>query len=87
MPPDGLVEPRWPCPPPDTPEALRWAFLWSGAVGGLGVLDAWRNTKHDGSTFSEVNRALFAVHTTPGRLLFLAAWAAGTVAYARHILK
>lgn len=73
--------------PPATPQALRWAIFWIALLAGLGVFDAWRATKADGSTLSEVTRLVFRVHRAPGRAVFLAALAAGAAVLATHILK
>lgn len=70
-----------------TCEALRWPIFWIGTIGGLGALDAWRATKHDGSTLSEVTRVLFGVHQPTGRAVFLAALGAGGAVLAGHIIK
>jgi hypothetical protein len=70
-----------------TPTALRWPVFWIGAIGGLGVFDAWRATKHDGSTLSEVTRVLFGTHRPTGQAAFLASFAAGAAVLAHHIIK
>ena len=70
-----------------TPEALRsalgWRLFWVSVIGWLGVFDAWRATKRDGSTLSEVTRVLFRTDHPAGRAAFLAALAALAV----HIIK
>lgn len=73
--------------PPVTPQALRWAIFWVALLAGLGVFDAWRATKADGSTLSEVTRMIFRVHSAPGRAAFLATLAAGSALLALHIIK
>ena len=73
--------------PHATPQALRWPIFWIGVIGSLGVFDAWRATKHDGSTLSEVTRVLFGTHQPTGRAVFLAALTAGAAVLAAHIIK
>lgn len=73
-------------PPHVTPEARRWAIFWMVAIGGLGVLDGWRATKHDGSTVSELTRAAFAVDTPRGRQAFGACWGLSYSLFSDHIL-
>ena len=74
-------------PPHTTRKALRWPIFWIGTIGGLGVFDAWRASKHDGSTLSEVTRELFRTDQPPGRAAFAAALAVGAGALAIHILR
>lgn len=74
-------------PPHTTSEALRTALPFLALVGAFAAYDVWRATKHDGSTWSELNREFFQTHTKEGRALFLATLEVATAAYARHILK
>lgn len=76
----------WTQPPHTTSAALRWRFLWLGFGASIGVVDAWRSTKHDGSTISELNRVAFATHTRQGRATFVATLGALGALYAHHIL-
>lgn len=73
--------------PPATPQALRWAIFWIALLAVLGVFDAWRATKSDGSTLSEVTRMIFKVNRAPGRAVFLMTLTAGAGLLATHILK
>lgn len=69
------------------PKALRWPIFWAAFWTGFGLLDYWRNTKHDGTTVSELTRVLFKTDTPRGRSNFLAFLTGGAVILARHILK
>jgi hypothetical protein len=73
--------------PHTTWQALRWPIFWIGLIAGLGVFDAWRATKMDGSTLSEVTRVVFAVDQPTGRTVFLASLEVGSAVLAAHILK
>lgn len=66
---------------------LRWALLWGAILGALGVFDYWRAGKHDGSTLSEVTRAVFDVDTPHGRQAFTTLFWVGAEALAAHICK
>jgi hypothetical protein len=68
-------------------QAVRWPILWVGLIGGLSVFDAWRASKEDGSTLSEVTRVLFAVDQPAGRAAFLASLKVGSAVLEAHILK
>lgn len=70
-----------------TRKALRWPIFWIGVIGGLGVFDAWRATKEDGSTLSESVRVLFNTHSPIGRALFTFFMKAGTAILTAHILR
>lgn len=76
-----------PSGPPAPRRTLRWAFFWGVVIGGLGLFDWWRAGKHDGSTLSEVIRALFRTDTPQGRRAFLALYSQGTRTLASHIIK
>lgn len=52
---EGLSGPYWMQPSHKLFRRLRWALFWTSLIGGL---DVWRNTKHDGSTISELLREL-----------------------------
>lgn len=73
--------------PPAPRKPLRWAVFWAAAIGGLGVFDGWRATKHDGSTLSEITRELFQVNTPQGRAVFTALFWIGAETLAAHICK
>ena len=60
---------------------------WLLILGGLGAFDAWRATKHDGSTLSEVTRSVFGTHQPTGRAVFLASLTAGSAVLAVLIIK
>lgn len=77
----------WHSDPPVTVQGLRWAIFWIALLAGLGVFDAWRATKADGSTLSEVTRMIFKVDRAPGRAVFLMSLSAGAALLATHILK
>lgn len=74
-------------PPHITSRPLRWKIFWVAVIGGLGAFDAWRASKRDGSTLSEVTRTLYGTHQPTGRAAFLASLTAGSVVLAGHILK
>jgi hypothetical protein len=78
---------QWTPGPPRTSQALRWPLVWVAILGSLGAFDAWRATKRDGSTLSEVTRAAFGTHQPTGRAAFLASLAAGSAVLAVHIIK
>lgn len=68
------------------PEAVRAvisATCWTAVIAVLLVVDYWRWTKNDKSTFSDTNRFVFRTNTLRGKLAFLGS----LVLYARHILK
>lgn len=69
------------------PERLRWLFFWTAVWTAFGFFDYWRDTKHDGSTFSEVVRAVFHTERSGGSLAFLATLNLGSAVFAAHILK
>lgn len=74
-------------PPHTTSQALRWPIFWIGVLGGLGVFDAWRSTKHDGSTLSECARRLFGTDTPEGQAIFTLLLEAGSAKLLTHILR
>lgn len=53
-----------------TQKALKWLFFWTGFGALFGVLDAWRTSKHDGTSVSEILRAVFQTHTNEGKIAF-----------------
>jgi hypothetical protein len=61
----------------------RATLAWVAAIGTLGAIDAYRSTKRDGSTLSEVIRGTVRTDTPTGRALFLL----GLVVFARHIIR
>ena len=79
----GLAGVEWVQPPHVLPEALRWKAFWIATIGGLGVLDTWRASKHDGSTLSEHGRLIIRTDTPTGKVLF----SLGCIAFWHHILK
>jgi hypothetical protein len=68
-------------------EAVRWPIFWASVIGGLGVFDAYRATKHDGSTLSECTRRLFRTDGPPGQALFRACLEVGAAELTAHILR
>jgi hypothetical protein len=64
-------------------QVLRWTILWGASIGSLGVLDYVRSTRHDGTTVSEITRAVLATDTALGKVVFCTALAV----FARHILR
>lgn len=62
---------------------LFWAF-W-GAVAASWQAHAMTN--HNGATGSETTRSLWMTHTKPGKVAFIAAYAAFTAWFPLHILK
>jgi hypothetical protein len=60
--------------------ALRAKILWTALGTLIGGLDAWRDTKHDGTTISEILRE-WTDHPI-NRTIFLLVLAG----FARHIL-
>lgn len=61
-------------------------WVWAGLIGLGLAYEAWtiRNVGR-GDTLSETVRRVFRVHTTPGRLVFLAAWLGFAGWFAAHI--
>ena len=78
----GLVKPSH-----TTREGLRWQIFWIATIGGLGVFDAWRASKRDGSTFSECTRRTFNTDDPRGSALFTRALEVGSAALLAHILR
>lgn len=74
-------------PPHTARKGLRWPIFWIGVIGGLGVFDAWRATKEDGSTLSECTRRIFDTDSPDGRELFTLFLEAGSAALLAHILR
>ena len=68
--------------PWEDPHVLRWALFWGASIGALGALDYVRSTRSDGTTVSEILRAILSTHTPLGE----AAFHAGLAVFARHIL-
>lgn len=59
-----------------------YALAW---IGGFAALDVWRTSKHDGSAVSQLNRAVFSMHTPAGRRRFIVAWTIGSAIYYWHL--
>jgi hypothetical protein len=63
------------------------ALFWTTALAGLGALDYVWDQKHCGMTLSEFARWLFHTDTTPGKIAFTGALAAGSYVLHQHITK
>lgn len=50
------------------------SVVWGAAIGTLAAADLYADRKHNGSTLSEVTRALFHTEHPLGRLAFAACW-------------
>jgi hypothetical protein len=73
--------------PHTTWQAVRWPIFWIGSIGALAVFDAWRDSKHDGSTLSECTRQVFGTDQPRGQEVFTAFLEAGSAALLAHILR
>jgi hypothetical protein len=65
----------------------RPVAFWVSVFAALGVVDLWLDTKHNGSTLSEVGRHLFRTDTRAGRIAFVASWLALSAWLLPHILR
>jgi hypothetical protein len=65
----------------------RPVAFWVSVFAALGVVDLWLDTKHNGSTLSEVTRAIFRTERPLGRAAFTLALAAGGAWFWDHIVS
>lgn len=65
----------------------RPAAFWVSVFATLGLVDLWLDSKHNGSTLSEVGRELFHTNTRTGRIAFVSAWVALSAWLIPHILR
>lgn len=63
-------------------------FVWASLIGaGVAFEVGAILTAADGDTLSEVTREVFQVHTTPGALVFSAAWLGFAAWFWWHIVR
>lgn len=83
----------WPSAGPDhwlgalSPSDRRWIWGSFGVLGAWGLVDLWRLSRHDQSTFSDMTRNVFRVDEPLGRSVFLTILFGSTAIFAKHILK
>jgi len=63
------------------------SLVWGSAIGTLAAADLYADRKHNGSTLSEVTRALYHTEHPLGRAAFVASWVGLTVWFVPHICK
>jgi hypothetical protein len=61
--------------------------VWAAGIGTLVVLDVALDSRHDGSTLSEVTRLVYRTDTRFGRCAFVASWLGLTGWLIPHICK
>ncbi|WP_267716597.1 hypothetical protein [Streptomyces sp. CoH17] len=63
-------------------------YVWGGLfTAGLAYEAYALFTKVEGDTLSERTRALFKVHTKPGRAIFTVAWGGFSLWFLQHIIN
>lgn len=58
---------------------------WLGAIGGLAAIDVYAAHVKHGGTLSETGRWLFRTDTKPGKVVWVASWAALSAWLLPHI--
>jgi hypothetical protein len=64
-----------------------WYWFWLGVAVVFGILDMWRNSRHDKSTASDGIRTAFKTDTPQGRRRFRWCWRWFSVWFEYHITK